>query len=91
MQPERIVRTMADLKKALADLEREGRTILNVGGRKVLLLPLDPTDDLTDDEYEGMLSHPVVKARLEKAVAQVDAGLGIPDKDLDDFFNGKEK
>lgn len=91
MHPERVVRTIADLKKALADLEREGGTVLNVGGRKVLLLPWTPTDDLTDDEFEGMLSHPVVKARLDKAVAQADAGMGISDAELNDFFSGKKE
>jgi hypothetical protein len=90
MQPERVVRTISDLKKALADLQREGRTVLNVDGRKVLLLPWDQTDDLTDDEFDRMLSHPVVRERLDKAVAQAEAGLGIADDGLDDLFNGKK-
>lgn len=91
MQPERVVRTISDLKKALGDLEREGRTVVNVDGRKVLLLPWNKTDDLTDDEFELMLSHPVVKARLDNAVAQADAGLGMADDELDDFFNDKKQ
>lgn len=91
MQPERVVRSMSDLKKALADLQREGRTVLNVDGRKVLLLPWDQTEDLTDDEFEAMLSRPMVKARLDNAVAQAGAGLGIADDELDDLFDGKKE
>jgi len=91
LQPERVVRTVSDLKKALADLEREGRTVLNVGGRRVLLLPWDQTNELTDEEFERMLSHPALKERLDKAVAQADAGLGVADDDLDDFFTGKKQ
>jgi arsenate reductase-like glutaredoxin family protein len=91
MQPERVVRSISDLKKAMADLQREGRTVLNVDGRKVILLPWDQTDDLTDDEFEAMLSRPMVKERLDKAVAQADAGLGIADAELDDLFDGKKE
>lgn len=91
MQPERVVRSISDLKKAMADLQREGRTVLNIDGRKVILLPWDQTDDLTDDEFEAALSRPAVKARLDNAVAQADAGLGVADDELEDLFDGKKE
>lgn len=91
MQPERIVRSMSDLKKAMHELDLAGKTIVVVGGRKALLLPWDPTDELTDREFEAMLSHTDVSAQLDKAVAQADAGMGIADKDLDALFNDEEE
>ena len=82
---------MSDLKRALADLQREGRTVLNVDGRKVIMLPWDQTDEMTDDEFEEMLSRPAVKARLHKAVAQAGAGWGSADDQLDDLFDDKKE
>jgi hypothetical protein len=75
----------------VADLQREGRTVLNVDGRKVILLPWGHTDDLADEEFEARLSRPMVKARLDNAVAQADAGLGIADDELDHLFDAKKK
>lgn len=91
MQPERVVRSISDLKRALADLQRDGHTVLSVDGRKVLVLPLDPTDELTDEEFEAVLNRPLIKTRLDRAIAQAGAGLGVADEELDDLFHGPEK
>jgi hypothetical protein len=62
-------------------MSKKATHVLQFGGGLAVPVPDDP-----DQEEEALLAHPAFRARLARARANMDAGRGIPEDEVERFL-----